>query len=133
MVLRLAFVVDKSSFIFQLASYYNPLELHGQPSLSELCFQCHIFISCILFEKFNINWFFILMWLRYEDDSIIGHRLYREVRKVEVKKGKGKNVPPIPPSSYQWEAVATNLDEFLSVSVSLLHTSYRLAFSCGNS
>lgn len=38
---------------------------------------------------------------------------------MEVKKGKGKNVPPIPHSSCQWEAVATNLDEFLSVSVSL--------------
>lgn len=31
---------------------------------------------------------------------------------------KGKNVPPIPHSSYQWEAVGTNLDEFLIVSVS---------------
>lgn len=67
--------------------------------------------------------------LRYEDDSIIGHRLHREIRKVEVK-GKGKNVPPIPHSSYQWEAVATNLDEFLNVSVSLffsiLHITWHL-------
>ncbi|KAL0364634.1 UNVERIFIED_CONTAM: DDT domain-containing protein DDR4 [Sesamum angustifolium] len=52
----------------------------------------------------------------YEDDPIIGHRLYREIRKVEVKKGKGRNIPPIPHSSYQWEAVATNLDEFQNVS-----------------
>nr|GMD82533.1 DDT domain-containing protein DDR4 [Ipomoea batatas] len=29
----------------------------------------------------------------YEDDPVIGHRLYREIRKVEVKKGKGKKQP----------------------------------------
>lgn len=58
------------------------------------------------------------MICRYEDDPMIGHRLYREIRKVEVKKAKGKNVQPIPSSSYQWETVATNLDEFQDVSVS---------------
>lgn len=58
---------------------------------------------------------------RYEDDPIIGHRLYREIRKVEVKKGKGKNVPAIPHSCYQWETVATNFDEFGDVSVSSYH------------
>lgn len=59
------------------------------------------------------------MWLcRYEDDPVIGQRLYREIKKVEVKKGKGKNVQPIPSSCYQWETVATNLDEFQDVSVS---------------
>lgn len=52
---------------------------------------------------------------RYEDDPIIGQRLYREIRKVEVKKGKGKNVHSI--SSCQWETVSTNLDEFQDVSV----------------
>ncbi|CAK9158370.1 unnamed protein product [Ilex paraguariensis] len=52
----------------------------------------------------------------YEDDPIIGHRLYREIRKVEVKKGKGKNVHRIPNSSYQWETAATSLDEFQDVS-----------------
>lgn len=46
---------------------------------------------------------------------------------MEVKKGKGKNVPPIPHSSYQWEAVATNLDEFLSVSVSLFFSKLHIA------
>lgn len=55
---------------------------------------------------------------RYEDDPIIGQRLYREIRKVEVKKGKGKNVHSF--SSYQWETVATNLDEFQDVSVSFI-------------
>lgn len=56
---------------------------------------------------------------RYEDDPIIGQRLYREIRKVELKKGKGKSVQPIPSSCYHWETVATNLDEFEDVSVSL--------------
>ncbi|KAK6123018.1 hypothetical protein DH2020_043234 [Rehmannia glutinosa] len=67
----------------------------------------------------------------YEDDPIIGHRLYREIRKVEVKKGKGKTVPPIPHSSYQWEAVATNLDEFLNVSDKLFSSKNRTEVSVG--
>lgn len=66
----------------------------------------------------------IIIWWRYEDDPIIGHRLYREIKKVEVKKGKGKNIPPIPHSSYHWEAVATNLDEFMNISVSLPSCQY---------
>ncbi|XP_073139389.1 DDT domain-containing protein DDR4 [Henckelia pumila] len=67
----------------------------------------------------------------YENDPIIGHRLYRESRKVEVKKGKGKNVPPIPHSSYQWETVATNLDEFLDVSEKLFSSKNRTEVSVG--
>lgn len=57
-----------------------------------------------------------LLLRRYEDDPVIGQRLYREIRTVEVKKGKGKNVQSVP--SFQWETVATNLDEFQDVSVS---------------
>ncbi|KAL3819344.1 hypothetical protein ACJIZ3_005249 [Penstemon smallii] len=67
----------------------------------------------------------------YEDDSIIGHRLYRETRTYEVKKGKGKNVAPMPHSSYQWETVATNLDEFLSVSEKLFSSKNRTEVSVG--
>ncbi|XP_022852533.1 DDT domain-containing protein DDR4-like [Olea europaea var. sylvestris] len=67
----------------------------------------------------------------YEDDPIIGHRLYREIRKVEIKKGKGKNVPPIPHSSYQWEAVSTNLDEFQTVSDKLFSSENRTEISVG--
>ncbi|KAL0335674.1 UNVERIFIED_CONTAM: DDT domain-containing protein DDR4 [Sesamum radiatum] len=67
----------------------------------------------------------------YEDDPIIGHRLYREIRKVEVKKGKGRNIPPIPHSSYQWEAVATNLDEFQNVSEKLFSSKNRTEASVG--
>ncbi|KAH6801236.1 DDT domain superfamily [Perilla frutescens var. hirtella] len=67
----------------------------------------------------------------YENDSVIGHRLYREIRKVEVKKGKGRNIPPIPHSSYQWEAVATNLDEFLNVSEKLFSSKNRTEVSVG--
>lgn len=55
---------------------------------------------------------------RYEDDPIIGHRLYREIRKVEVKKVKAKGSQVLPSTTYQWEAVATNFDEFQDVSVS---------------
>ncbi|MCD7459616.1 DDT domain-containing protein ddr4 [Datura stramonium] len=67
----------------------------------------------------------------YEDDSIIGHRLYREIRKIEVKKGKGKNVQPIPSSCYQWETVATNLDEFQDVSEKLFSSKNRTEASVG--
>lgn len=53
----------------------------------------------------------------YDADSIIGHRLYREIQKIEVKlkpKGKGRSSEPV--VSCQWETIATNLDEFLAVS-----------------
>ncbi|XP_021307031.1 DDT domain-containing protein DDR4 isoform X1 [Sorghum bicolor] len=53
----------------------------------------------------------------YEDDPILGHRLYREIRRVErvnesTKKSKGKGVSTVPVISYHWEAVACNFDEF---------------------
>ncbi|KAL3639551.1 hypothetical protein CASFOL_017458 [Castilleja foliolosa] len=67
----------------------------------------------------------------YEDDPSIGHRLYREIRKVEVKKGKGKNVEPIPHSSYEWEAVATNFDEFMNVSEKLFSSKNRTEVAVG--
>lgn len=60
----------------------------------------------------------LLHWFRYEDDPIIGHRLYREIRKVEVRRVKARGSQVIPAATYQWEAVATNLDEFQDVSVS---------------
>ncbi|KAI3820802.1 hypothetical protein L1987_08350 [Smallanthus sonchifolius] len=65
----------------------------------------------------------------YEDDPIIGQRLYREIRKVEVKKGKGKNVHSF--SSYQWETVSTNLDEFQDVSEKLFSSKNRMEASLG--
>ncbi|KAM7475584.1 hypothetical protein LguiB_022827 [Lonicera macranthoides] len=67
----------------------------------------------------------------YEDDPVIGQRLYREIKKVEVKKGKGKNVQPIPSSCYQWETVATNLDEFQDVSEKLFSSKNRTEASVG--
>ncbi|KAG9152829.1 hypothetical protein Leryth_017656 [Lithospermum erythrorhizon] len=69
--------------------------------------------------------------ISYENDPIIGHRLYREIRKFEVKRGKGRNIPPIPNSSYQWETVATNLDEFLDVSEKLFTSTNRIEVSVG--
>jgi hypothetical protein len=52
---------------------------------------------------------------------MIGHRLYREIRKTEVtqpRKGKPRGSQVLSSTSYQWEAVATNFDEFQDVSVS---------------
>ena len=67
---------------------------------------------------------FLIVVDRYEDDPIIGHRLYREIRKVEVKKAKIKGSQCLPNVSYLWETVATNLDEFQDVSVSEKNNSF---------
>ncbi|KAK6920796.1 hypothetical protein RJ641_014474, partial [Dillenia turbinata] len=72
---------------------------------------------------------------RYEDDEIIGHRLYREIRKVEVKvegrRGKAKGSHVLPNTTYQWETVATNLDEFQDVSEKLFSSKNRTEASLG--
>ncbi|XP_042498036.1 DDT domain-containing protein DDR4-like [Macadamia integrifolia] len=67
----------------------------------------------------------------YEDDPVIGHRLYREIRKVEVKRVKTKGVPTVPSISCQWETVATNLDEFLDVSEKLFSSKNRTEVAVG--
>ncbi|KAK9278722.1 hypothetical protein L1049_028298 [Liquidambar formosana] len=67
----------------------------------------------------------------YEDDPIIGHRLYREIRKIEVKKVKARGVQPLPTATYQWETVATNLDEFQDVSEKLFSSKNRTEASLG--
>ncbi|KAG9450411.1 hypothetical protein H6P81_010376 [Aristolochia fimbriata] len=67
----------------------------------------------------------------YEDDPVIGHRLYRETRKIDVKKGKGKGVPSTPVVSIQWETVATNLDEFQEVSEKLVSSKNRTEAALG--
>ncbi|GMH21959.1 hypothetical protein Nepgr_023802 [Nepenthes gracilis] len=67
----------------------------------------------------------------YEDDPIIGHRLYREFRKVEVKKVKMKGSHILPNTSYKWETVATNLDEFQDVSEKLFSSKNRTEASLG--
>ncbi|XP_008793461.1 DDT domain-containing protein DDR4 [Phoenix dactylifera] len=56
----------------------------------------------------------------YDGDPIIGHRLYREVVKVDFKqkwKGKGRLTQPTIDSC--WETVATNLEEFRELSKNL--------------
>ncbi|TKY55138.1 Remodeling and spacing factor 1 [Spatholobus suberectus] len=70
----------------------------------------------------------------YEDDPIIGHRLYREIRKTEViqmKKGKARGSQVLSNTSYQWEAVATNFDEFQDVSEKLFSSKNRTEASVG--
>ncbi|KAG6635337.1 DDT domain-containing protein DDR4-like isoform X1 [Carya illinoinensis] len=67
----------------------------------------------------------------YEDDPMIGHRLYREIRKVEVKKGKTKGSQVLSSTSYQWETVATNFDEFQDVSEKLFSSKNRTEASLG--
>ncbi|KAA0057915.1 DDT domain-containing protein DDR4 isoform X1 [Cucumis melo var. makuwa] len=67
----------------------------------------------------------------YEDDPIIGHRLYREIRKVELKKAKAKGSQVLPSTTYQWETVATNFDEFQDVSEKLFTSKNRTEASLG--
>lgn len=67
----------------------------------------------------------------YEDDPVIGHRLYRENRQIESKKVKGKGMPFLPIISCQWETVATNLDEFQEVSDKLFESRNRMEASLG--
>ncbi|KAF6141871.1 hypothetical protein GIB67_037839, partial [Kingdonia uniflora] len=53
----------------------------------------------------------------YDEDSTIGHRLYKEITKVEYAKMNGKGRLTQPTNSYQWETPATNLEEFEQISV----------------
>ncbi|KAB1999948.1 hypothetical protein ES319_D12G197100v1 [Gossypium barbadense] len=67
----------------------------------------------------------------YEDDAVVGHRLYREIRKVELKKAKmkGSHVPNS--ATYLWETVATNFEEFQDVSEKLFASKNRTEASLG--
>ncbi|CAL4944929.1 unnamed protein product [Urochloa decumbens] len=72
----------------------------------------------------------------YEDDPILGHRLYREIRRVEyvkepTKTSKGKGVSSVPVTSYQWEAVASNFDEFNTAAEKLFSSRNRTEVSLG--
>nr|DAD31117.1 TPA_asm: hypothetical protein HUJ06_009968 [Nelumbo nucifera] len=67
----------------------------------------------------------------YEDDPIIGHRLYRENRKIEVKKLKGRGMPSLPNIFCQWETVASNLDEFQEVAEKLFSSKNRTEVAVG--
>lgn len=74
----------------------------------------------------------------YEDDEILGHRLYREIRQVEqVKKEPGKRSrgkggsSAISVVSYQWETVASNFDEFDDVAEKLFSSRNRTEVSLG--
>lgn len=68
----------------------------------------------------------------YEDDSIIGHRLYREIRKIEVKnKTKGKGRLSLPVVTCQWETIATNFDEFQAVAEKLASSRNKMEAGVG--
>ncbi|KAH9330665.1 hypothetical protein KI387_002773, partial [Taxus chinensis] len=68
----------------------------------------------------------------YDGDAIIGHRLYRETQKIEVKlKPKGKSRSAEPVVTCQWETVATNFDEFQSVSEKLVSSRNKLEAGIG--
>lgn len=74
---------------------------------------------------------------RYDGNKTIGHRLYREVYIFQSKrnsKGKSFSIPPA--ISSQWETLATTLEEFRKVAVSLnflLVLDQELQFALSNS
>lgn len=66
---------------------------------------------------------------RYDGSAIIGYRLYREVTMLDSKgKSKGKGCVKLPPISFQWETLATNLEEFRKVAVSMKFMSIETRF-----
>ncbi|CAN6197174.1 unnamed protein product [Urochloa humidicola] len=74
----------------------------------------------------------------YEDDELLGHRLYREIRRVEqIKKEPGKRSrgkggsSAISVVSYQWETVASTFDEFDDVAEKLFSSRNRTEVSLG--
>uniref|UniRef100_J3MJ75 DDT domain-containing protein n=2 Tax=Oryza brachyantha TaxID=4533 RepID=J3MJ75_ORYBR len=73
----------------------------------------------------------------YEDDPILGHRLYREIRRVELakkepgKRSRGKRALTPPVVSYQWETVASNFDEFDDVAEKLFSSRNRSEANLG--
>ena len=96
--------------------YYRQWWMHSF-LFSHLIWLQTIFIYILLHNPWLISDILVSV-LRYDADSIIGYRLYREIQKIEVKikpKGKGRSTEPL--ISCQWETIATNLDEFLAVSV----------------
>ncbi|VAI23543.1 unnamed protein product [Triticum turgidum subsp. durum] len=76
------------------------------------------------------------MHYRYDEDPILGHRLYREIRQVEyvkeqTRKSKRKGFLGVPVVSYQWETVATNFVEFEAAAEKLFSSSNRTEVSLG--
>ncbi|XP_048532240.1 DDT domain-containing protein DDR4-like [Triticum urartu] len=72
----------------------------------------------------------------YDEDPILGHRLYREIRQVEyvkeqTRKSKRKGFLGVPVVSYQWETVATNFVEFEAAAEKLFSSSNRTEVSLG--
>ena len=64
---------------------------------------------------------------RYDGNSAIGHRLYKEVNIARANnRMKGKASKNLPATSSQWEILATNLKGFQKVVVSLAF----LLFNC---
>ncbi|KAF9625520.1 hypothetical protein IFM89_023831 [Coptis chinensis] len=88
-----------------------------------------VHISVFRKERIGGNSLGISYW--YEDDAACGHRLYREIRKVEVKKVKAKGFQSLPSVDCQWETVATNFDEFQEVSEKLFSSKNRTEAALG--
>ncbi|KAH7287201.1 hypothetical protein KP509_32G043300 [Ceratopteris richardii] len=87
-------------------------------------------LSYIRKERTGIDMQGTTYW--YENDPIAGQRLYRELRNSDNKektKLRGRGMPP--PNPCQWETLATDLDEFLSVADKLSLSKNRMEVAIG--
>lgn len=72
-------------------------------------------LSCFRKDKIGQNKNGVSYW--YDGNSVIGHRLYREVNYGMLKQNhRGKGSLDLQETKSEWEILATNLDEFRSVS-----------------
>ncbi|XP_078438695.1 DDT domain-containing protein DDR4 [Wolffia australiana] len=57
----------------------------------------------------------------YDGDSVVGHRLYKNVTKIEYKpRAKGRGRLTLATVEFQWETLATNFKEFRQITDKLL-------------
>uniref|UniRef100_A0A7N0VMQ0 DDT domain-containing protein n=3 Tax=Kalanchoe fedtschenkoi TaxID=63787 RepID=A0A7N0VMQ0_KALFE len=98
-------------------------------SYIDLSIKRGVHLSAFRKERVGGDSYGISYW--YEDDPIIGHRLYRETRKNELKKARIKGSHVLPSTTYQWETVATNFDEFQDVAGILFSSKNRTEISLG--
>lgn len=85
--------------------------------IGKLCIYYELYIIIIrmidIYSSYHVHG-------RYDGNKTIGHRLYREVNVYQSKRNSnGKRCLTPPTISFRWETIATNLEEFRKVVVSL--------------
>lgn len=88
------------------------MELQSLTGNSCACSEFHL-TCCASVDNIDFTY-------RYDGSSTIGHRLYKEVNMTRANiRTKGKASKNLPATCLQWEILATNLEGFQKVVVSL--------------